>query len=90
MISEVHNFSSFSWMISTIVSYYIFLSPGMLAISSRILPPLTTCFYVEETETGIEESLAQFCIDYSQAMLLSYKCKISWCSYLNISLKVRC
>ena len=66
MISEVHNFSSFSWMISTIVSYYIFLSPGMLAISSRILPPLTTCFYVEETETGIEESLAQFCIDYSQ------------------------
>jgi len=41
-------------------------SPGVLAISLRISPPLTICFNVEETETGIEESLAQFSIDYSQ------------------------
>ena len=43
----------------------------MLAISLRISPRLTTCLNVEETETGIEESLAQFIVDYSQD---SYVC----------------
>ena len=38
----------------------------MLAISLRISPLLTTCFNIEETETGIEESLTQFSIDNSQ------------------------
>ena len=38
----------------------------MLAISLRISPRLITCLNVEETETGIEESLAQFIVDYSQ------------------------
>ena len=38
----------------------------MLVINLRISLPLTTCFNVEETETGIEGSLAQFRIDYSQ------------------------
>jgi len=38
----------------------------VVAISLRISPPLTTCFNVEETETDIEESLAQLIIDYSQ------------------------
>jgi len=52
-------------MISTIV-IIIFLSPCGLVISLRIPLPLTTCFNVEETETGIEESLSQFSVDYSQ------------------------
>jgi len=77
-------------MISTIVIKN-FLSHSVLAISLRISTPLTACFNVEETETDIEESLTPFSIDYSQdsyvVMIVSYKCKISWCSYLNISLK---
>ena len=89
MISEVHIFSSFSWMIGTIV----ITNPGVLVISLRISPPSITCFNVEETETGIEESLTQLVLIIAKIpmllLIMNYKCKISWCSYLNISLMLK-
>ena len=63
----------------------------MLVISLRISPSLITCFNVEETETGIEESLAQFIIDYSQDSYVAINhVKCHGAHILNISLKVRC
>ena len=48
--------------------------------------------YLLQTESGIIVTIQS--IDYSQDMLLlimSYnQCKIPWCSYLNVSLKVKC